>query len=162
MGFLGDLFGDEDPGKKRQRRIDDETFRRAVFKNASMFSAMSRSGLDIGDRGRAIIAQARRMGLVTPLKSLPRSIQGVPVRGQERTRQILEQLSGLFAGRVRNRQQALGVIPKLPRKTPDLRLGTIEPPSQGLRNPRIGNERSLLQDTDINDLLGFDEDFLIK
>ena len=154
MGFLDDLLGIEDAGAKRKKRIDDDTFRRAVFKNASMFSAMERVGLNTGPQGRAVIAQAKRMGLVTPLsKGLPRSVQGVPVRGQERTKRILEQLSGLFAGKVRTPQQAFGVITKLPPNTPDMRFGVIEPPRGGLRRTRIGNERSLLQDNGINDLL---------
>jgi len=159
MGFLDDLLGGiEDPGAARKKRIDDDTFRRAVFKNASMFSAMERVGLNVGPQGRAVIAQAKRMGLVTPLsKGLPRSVQGVPVRGQERTKRILEQLSGLFAGKVRTPQQAFGVIPKLPANTPDLRLGVIHPPTGGLRRTRIGEDRSLFQGrgNDINDLLNF-------
>ena len=156
MGFLDDLLGIEDAGAKRKKRIDDDTFRRAVLREAAAFSAMSRAGLDIGDRGRGVIAQAKRMGLVTPLKKgLPRSVQGVPVRGQQRTEQILKQLSSLFAGKVRTPQQAFGVIPKLPPNTPDLRLGGLTPPRGGLRRTRIGEERGLFQgqDSDINDLL---------
>lgn len=155
MGFLEDLLGIEDPGAARKKRIDDDTFKRAVLREAAAFSAMARAGLDIGDRGRGVIAQAKRMGLVTSLKGLPRSVQGVPVRGQQRTREILEQLSGLFAGKVRTPQQAFGAIPKLPPNTPDLRLGGISPPSGGLRRTRIGDERSLFQGrgNDINDLL---------
>jgi len=165
MGFLDDLLGIEDPGAKRRKRIDDDTFKRAVLREAAAFSAMSRAGLDIGPRGRGVIAQAKRMGLVTPLKKgLPRSVQGIPVRGQQRTREILEQLSDLFGGKIRTPQQAFGVIPKLPANTPDMRLGVIHPPSGGLRRTRIGEERSLFQGrgNDINDLLGFDEDFLLK
>ena len=165
MGFLDDLLGNSDPGAARKKRIDDDTFKRAVLREAAAFSAMSRAGLDIGPRGRGVIAQAKRMGLVTPLsKGLPRNVQGVPVRGQERTKQILEQLSDLLGGRVRTPQQAFGAIPRLPSNVPDMRLGGIEPPSGGLRRTRIGEGRKLFQgqDKDINDLLGFgfDEDFL--
>ena len=162
MGFLDDILGTGDPGVARTKRLDD-AFRRSVVANASMFSAMARAGLDIGPQGREIIGGAKRMGLVTPFKSrLPRSVQGVPVRGQERTMRILEQLSNLFGGRVRNRKQALGVIPKLPRNTPDMQLGGIRPPSGGLRRTRIGDERGLFQDNAINDLLGLDFEDLLK
>jgi len=156
MGLLDDILGRENPGAARKKRIDDDTFRRSVIANAAAFSAMEKAGLDIGPQGRQLVAAAKRMGLVMPLKKgLPRSVQGVPVQGQERTRQILEQLSGLFAGKVRTPQQAFGVIPKLPPNTPDLRLGGITPPRGGLRRTRIGEERGLFQgrDNDINDLL---------
>jgi len=168
MGFLDDLLGGgllgtEDPGEKRRKRIDADNFKRAILRNATGFAAMARAGLDIGPQGRGVIAQARRMGLIEPMKKgLPRSVHGVPVRGQQRTDQILNQLSSLFAGKVRTPKQVFGIIPKLPPNTPDISLSQRQVEFPTLRNPRIGSERSLFRNNDINDLLGFgfDDDFL--
>lgn len=68
MGFLEDLLG-TDPGAARTKRIDDFVFKRRLLREASAFSAMARSGIDIGPVGRRVIGRAQQMGLLTPLSS---------------------------------------------------------------------------------------------
>jgi len=135
-------------------------FRQKLLRNATAFSAMARSGMDIGSKGRQLLDIAKRMGLTEAMtKGLPTSFEGVPIRGQERTGQLLDRFAPLFRGEVKNVKQALGVPPKLPPNTPDISLSQRQVDFPSLRNPRIGTERSAFRGG--NDILGLglDEDF---